>query len=275
MDFIPVGPLAAWKHSPEKKKPKSRVLLIHGLSEHSGRHLNTVNALNQRGIEVVRFDLRGAGRSGGRRQWVESFDNYVQDAAQIHSWIRHRLDPLPLYVLGHSLGGTVAIHFAQRYAGSLAGLMLSAPAHNLGSGIPKLKIAVGKILSIAAPSFRLARGNDQAALSRDPEVVKAFLRDPLCTPFNTLKQGSEILRAFAHAAEPMREINLPTVIFHGSADRVVSLEGSFELLQVSPSRDKTLHVLPGSYHEPHNDIDKENYFQLLTQWLDNRLRTQT
>jgi alpha-beta hydrolase superfamily lysophospholipase len=267
MDFIPVTGLAVWRHVPEKKTAKARVLIIHGLSEHSGRHLNTVNALNAMNVEVVRFDLRGAGRSGGRRQWVNSFNDYVTDTTSVFNWICSELPDLPLFVLGHSLGGTIAVHFAMIYSATLKGLILSAPAHLLGSNTPQVKIMLGKLLAGALPTFRLPRQSDQSALSRDPEVVAAYLKDPLSSPFNTLRQGSEILRAFADLQNKMQGTRAPLIIFHGSHDRVVKLEGSFNLVQASPSSDKTFHILPGGYHEPHNDLDKQTYFQLLGQWL--------
>ena len=99
-----VGSLAAWYWSSEKKS-KARVLLIHGLHEHCHRHLNTITQLHALGLEVISFDLRGMGQSGGMRQWVNHFLEYVEDTASVFQWIQRELPPKPLFMLGHSLGG--------------------------------------------------------------------------------------------------------------------------------------------------------------------------
>src|SRR4051794_35258147 len=118
MDPLHLGPLAVWHHAPEKDAI-ARVCLIHGICEHSERHLNTINACLENRLEVVRFDLRGFGRSGGRRQYVERFEDYVTDVARVFNWVHRELPPLPLFLLGHSLGGAIATHFAALYGHEL------------------------------------------------------------------------------------------------------------------------------------------------------------
>lgn len=265
-EMFSIGPLAAWVHTPQKK-PRHRILLIHGMSEHSGRHMNTISFLVDLGYEVVRFDLRGSGQSGGERQWVEHWGDYVDDAARVFNWVCSTMPPLPLYVLGHSLGGTVAIYFSAKYASQIEGLMLSAPVHILGSSVSSLKITVGRVVERLMPHMRLPRNVDQGAISRDPEVVKAYINDPLGCAHNTLRQGKELIDAATHIPEQLHHLHMPVVLFHGSHDRLVKLEGSFQILEQLPAADKVLHVLPGVYHEPHNDLDKEDYFALLGQWL--------
>ncbi len=271
--------LAVWRHPPEGTKgkasprdqgasPKARVLIVHGISEHSGRHLNTVHSLTAHGYEVIRFDLRGAGMSGGRRQWVKHFDDYVADMAAVYNWICRELDELPLFILGHSLGGAISTHFAALYSGALRGVVLSAPAFRVGSAISPVAIVIGKALAHLAPAVCLPKSTDASSISRDPDVCAAYLADPLACHNNTLQQGTEILRALALMPERCASIHAPILFCHGSDDRIIKLEGSFELVRCAGAGDKTLHVMPGGYHELHNDLDKEEYFALLLTWLD-------
>ena len=241
--------------------------MIHGISEHSGRHLGTEAALLKAGYSVVRFDLRGAGQSGGRRQWIRSFDDYVDDVSSVYRWICRELEPLPLFLFGHSLGGAIAITFLESYQRAFSGCVLSAPAYQLGGAINPLVVALGRQLVRFLPTIRVPANSDKAAISKDPQVVKAFLEDPLCCHSNTLSQGKAVLDQLPKLPKIVSQIYIPTLILHGSLDQIIRLEGSFDILQRLPSKNKTLQIIPGGYHEPHNDREKENYFSLLTFWL--------
>lgn len=270
MDAITLGALAAWRH-PAQTTPVARILIIHGIGEHSARHKNTYDFLTENGYEVIRFDQRGSGRSGGRRQWVEKFEDYVADAAQVLNWIQSTLSPLPLFVLGHSLGGAVATYFSASYGKILSGLILSAPAYKVGGAISPLKIKVGQFLEKLTPTLKVPKGGDASAISRDPRVILEYEKDPLCCHFNTVQQANEVLRALKKMPSVASRIECPILIAHGTHDQVILLEGSFEILLKLSTKDKTMLILPGVYHEPHNDYGKEQYFISLHQWIQKRL----
>lgn len=265
VDPIALGQLAVWQE--KTKGACARVLLIHGMSEHSARHSNTIHYLNQKGLEVVRFDLRGSGRSGGLRQWVEKFEDYVEDTAQVLNWIETSLSPLPLFVLGHSMGGAIGIYFTSHYQKRIRGLVLSAPAYKVGGAISPLKIKVGNFLSQLAPKLRIPGADDKDCVSKDKEVVKAYAEDPLCFHYNTLQQGSEVLRALERIPDICSKIEVPILIAHGTHDRLIRPEGSYDILRSLKSPDRWLAYLPNGYHEPHNDTEKEEYFALISGWI--------
>ena len=261
-----VGGLAVWREKAQGR-PVARVLHVHGINEHSARHHRTFTALTAMGIEVVRFDLRGSGQSGGPRQYIERFEEYVDDVSAVYGWICRELEDLPLYVMGHSMGGAIAIYFAAHYDRLLSGLILSAPGFLVGEVVPPVKIAVGRALARFFPHLRLPKPAESPAISRDPAEVAAFAADPLCPNYNTLAQGAAVLDAFAKLPGLCASVTVPTVIFHGTADRLILCEGSFELFRALRSSDREFHCLPNVFHEPHNDFDREQYFALLTQWL--------
>lgn len=265
-----LGHLAVWRHEVAGGKARARVLHIHGICEHSGRHLKTVESLNAIGVEVVRFDLRGAGLSGGKRQWVAQFSDYVADVAQVYNWIASRLEPLPLFVMGHSLGGGIALYFAAEYGSLFQGLILSAPGYKPGNTISPWSIRIGRVVSNVLPTWRV-HASAPLALSRDRAVAEAYINDPLAFRFNTLQQGKVVLDAFADLPAQCRKIRNPTLILHGTADRIVRPDGSFELLQRLGSKDRELHYLPGGYHEPHLDLDQQKFFALICRWVEQRL----
>lgn len=267
MESISLGALAVWYHPTQSGTPKARVLIIHGISEHSGRHSNTLDCLTREGYEVVRFDLRGAGKSGGRRQWVSHFNDYVEDTALVFNWMNATLPSLPTFVLGHSLGGAVAAYFAAEQGRSLKGLILSAPAYKPGGTISPHLIKASHFLARVTPGIRVPKNASPDAISRDPRVVKEYVDDPLCFHFNTVKQGNEVIKAISVMPQIAEKISCPTLIVHGTADQIILLEGSYEILRNLGAQDKTLQIFPGGYHELHNDLDKELYFSNLITWL--------
>jgi alpha-beta hydrolase superfamily lysophospholipase len=247
-----------------------RVLVVHGLGEHSGRHRTTIEFLNRQGTEVVAFDLRGSGASEGRRQFVARFDEYLDDVAQVRQWLAESLPPLRLYLFGHSLGGTIAIRYAAMHPEGLAGLILSAPGYQVGEGISPLKIAVAKALGRIFPRLRIPGTLEVGAISRDPAEVTAYCADPLNCRFNTARQGIEILRVLETLPADCRRIRLPTLIVHGSADRICRVEGSRKLWSEIAAADKHLEIFPGGYHELHNDLDRELFFAKIAAWMAER-----
>lgn len=271
MQPLLVEKLAVWSSIPENGPPKARVLMIHGLSEHSGRHLGTEQALLNKGYAVVRFDLRGAGRSGGRRQWIREFGDYIDDVSIVYRWICRDLDTLPLFLFGHSLGGAIALTFLASYQKAFSGCLLSAPAFQVGNAISPLTIAIGRQLVKVFPTLRIPANSNKSAISKDPETVKAFLEDPLCCHSTTLNQGNAILNHLPKLESIASRIIIPSLILHGSLDQIIKLEGSFELLKRLKSKDKTLNIIPGGFHEPYNDLEKEEYFSLMIQWLDRQM----
>lgn len=258
--------LAAWKHE-TTARPRGVVLLIHGISEHSGRHLNTVRALVERGFHAVRFDLRGAGESGGKRQWIQSWSDYVDDTIQVFNWVTTAYPHLPVFVLGHSLGGAVAAHFAARYSGVLRGLVLSAPAFRTGNAIPVFLVTAGKTIAKVLPTLSPPAFSDKSAVSRDPEVVRAYLADPLCHHETTLRLGTETLAAMEQMPARLGEIRCPVYFAHGTHDRIILPEGSYQLFRQLPANRHVLQYFPQAYHELHNDLDQELYFAALGDWL--------
>lgn len=262
-----LGPLKVFQF-PTIGAPNARVAVLHGLGEHSGRHRNTIDFLTRKGFEVVTFDFRGAGQSQGERMWVEAFDDYVDDGRRVLRWIEETLPKLPLFLLGHSLGGSIALYIAAESGHSLRGIVLSAPGYLAGGSLSPFKIRIAKLLAHFTPHLVVRSAIDLRCLSRDTSVAEAYAKDRLCCSFNTVRQGNEILRAMARIPEICEKIHVPVLIVHGEADTLVLPEGSREILARLASDDKTLQILPACYHEPHNDIEREKYFDLVGRWLE-------
>jgi alpha-beta hydrolase superfamily lysophospholipase len=253
----------SWHHGP----PRAVVQLVHGHGEHGARHAATAALLAERGFAVRTFDLRGHGRSAGRRCCVRSFDEHLDDLEAGLSRTRGAWPGVPVFLLGHSMGGLVSVLIAADRRPSLSGLVLSAPAVRLGRSFSTLKITATLLLGRVLPRVPTVRFPDDS-LSRDPEVVRAYRSDPLVyhgrTPART---ASELILAVRRARARFERIELPLLVMHGGDDRVAEVEGSRELHARARSEDKRLRIYDGLYHEILNEPERAAVLGDLTAWL--------
>lgn len=251
---------------------RATVALLHGLAEHAGRYAAFAERLNAVDIELVALDLRGHGRSPGARAWVERFDDYLNDArALLDSAFR---PGTPLFLMGHSMGGTIAALFAiERLAAfvadarPVAGLVLSSPALAPGKDVPRWMLAASRMVSRLWPRYK-AMKIEAALLSRDPRIVLANRTDPLvhhdAVPART---GAEILAAMERIERGRAGLRLPVLVFHGTADKLTEPEGSRAFAAQVGSADRTLTLYDDAFHETMNDLDRERVIDALTQWI--------
>ncbi|MBN2179336.1 MAG: lysophospholipase [Deltaproteobacteria bacterium] len=246
---------------------KAVVVIVHGLAEHSGRYSHVAKRLNEDGYAVYTFDLRLHGRSGGAKAFVKSFDDYLADLDVFLARVREKEPQKPLFLLGHSMGGTISALFAITRKPDIRGLLLSAAALKMGDDISPILISLSGIIGSILPKLPTVK-LDSGAISKDPEVIKKYDTDPLNyrggTPART---GAEIVRATRIIQERMEEINVPILIMHGTADRLANIEGSKELNERARSADKTLKLYEGLYHEILNEPEKEEVMDDIIEWM--------
>lgn len=195
------------------------VLIVHGLAEHSGRYERTGAALASVGLQVAALDLRGAGGSGGRRAFVERWADYLDDVEWGARGVRETAGGRPVVLLGHSLGGLMALDYATSDRLAPDFLILSSPA--LDSTIPGWKRVLAGLLSRIAPTRTIANALDGDQLSRDPAVGAAYFADPLVETNSTYRLGAEGLAAQARVAAAARTLTIPTLVTHGGLDTIV------------------------------------------------------
>ncbi len=249
---------------------RAAVVIVHGLKDHSDHYGDLARALAADGFAVYAMDLRGHGRSAGDRVWVDSFDDYLDDLDAFVKRVREREPGKPVFLFGHSMGGAIVTLWTLTRQPDLAGVILSGPALQPGAGVNGFLIAVTKLLGSLAPHLRVLDLKD-ADFSRDPAVVAAMKSDPLILHKpGPARTAAELLRAFERIHAREAELNVPLLDLHGSADKLTNPAGSRELVAKAASKDKTLKIYDGLYHDLLHEPEKAQVMADVIAWIEAR-----
>lgn len=237
--------------------PKGIVVLVHGLGEHCGRYGNLIQSLSGKGIAFYGLDHRGHGRSEGQRGHIDSFSQYLDDLKVLVARVRAEHPKLPLIMLGHSMGGTIACRYAIAYPEDIEALILSSAGLIPAVKVPGWKALAGRIMSRLFPHISMSNGLDANGLSHDQAVVEAYLKDPLVHDRVTARWFTEFTKAGEECLALASRIEKPLLVIHGRKDPIVDCRGSEQVYHQASSPDKELYIFDGLYHETMNELQEE------------------
>lgn len=243
--------------------------LVHGLGEHSGRYAHMAAYLTQAAYTVLSYDLRGHGRSAGKRGFIPSYDALMDDVATLLQQAEARYPGKVRFLYGHSLGGNQVINFCLRRKPTLAGVIASAPGLRLAFDPPAAKLALGKFLYRLAPGVIIPNGLDVHKLSRDPSIVKAYQQDPWVHDRVNARLGLDLITTGEWALEHAADFDLPLLLMHGSADGLTSAQASRDFAQRA-GKICTLKIWDGLFHEIHNEAEQDQVFAVMVDWMNER-----
>ncbi len=253
-------------------KPKALVQISHGIAEHGGRYARLAEALVSSGFSVYAADHRGHGRSEGQRCYVDNFDQYVDDELAFSAILRQGNPGQPLFLLGHSMGSTIALRYAARRESDLAGLIISGAGLAVGGKVSPILRAMASLISGIAPRLMLPPGDLSQFLSHDQAVVEAYRNDPLvCGEKISARLGAQMLKVFPQNAAIAQGLSLPLLYQVGGEDKLV-LDGP-ALAQYFKMKDATLRIYPGLFHEVYNEAEPERSAVIadLKDWIAKRV----
>jgi acylglycerol lipase len=251
---------------------RAAFVLVHGIKDHSGRYEELANALAQQGVAVRAFDLRGHGKSEGKRVAIRSFDEYLEDLDLAVARARKAHPEKPLFLFGHSMGGAIATLYTIARRPDLAGLVLSAPALKPGGHISPSLIRITKALGVLLPGLRVFKPTNEM-YSRDPAVAAGMAADPLVfqTP-GSARLAAQLLKAMERIEAHMGEVSVPLLVLHGTGDRLTDPDGSRQLVARAASTDKTLKIFEGSHHDLAHEPEHGQFVRDIVDWVGARAR---
>ncbi|MEA5564169.1 alpha/beta hydrolase [Anabaena sp. UHCC 0399] len=272
--FSGVGGLKLYYQSwfPEGKV-KAVLVIVHGLGGHSDKYSHIVEHLVPKHYAIYSLDLRGHGRSPGRRGHINAWADFREDLRAFLQLIPTQQPQVPVFLLGHSLGAVIVLDYVLRYpqeGSTLQGVIALAPA--IGKvGVSKFRLLVGRLMSKVWPSFTLNTGLDLAAASRDEKVLVAYTQDSLRHTRASARLATEYFATVAWIYDHAPEWQVPLLILHGGADRVALPEGGEIFYQLVNSPDKLRIEYPGAYHELQDDLNYQEVLTDLETWLEKHL----
>lgn len=247
---------------------KATLVIMHGLKDHSSRYATLAEELVTRGYSVYAFDLRGHGYSEGRRVWVDTFAQLVNDLDLFVGQVRKREPGKPLFVFGHSMGGAIATTFVLSRKPEVAGLVLSGAALQITADVTPFKLKATRWLGRSNPRLAVFKLPDED-FSRDAKRVAELRDDPaVYHGAAPARVAAEVLSAIDNIQQHMEELTVPLLALHGTADKLTNPDGSKALVARARSADKTLKLYPGVYHDLLHEPEQEQIRADIAAWLD-------
>ena len=265
-------PDLVWRlHPPSDGRPRALLFFVHGLAEHFGRYTFPVAHFTQRGFLCAGLDLRGHGLSAGHRAHVDRFEQYVDDVEAVRAHVVGLYPDLPALLIGHSMGGVVAIRHAVRRPEVWRGLILSSPglAAHPDSAPPRWLAAIAQVISWSAPKLHFSTDLDPSFVCRDPDVVQAYKDDPLVTTKVSARWFTEFIKAqdlcFEDAAAGRPDLQV--LAMQSGADRLVDPAATRRYAERLGEKCR-FQTWPDFFHEMLNESERDMVFARMQEWIE-------
>ena len=254
-------------HAWEAPRPRRALAVVHGLGEHGGRFAPLGTWLAEHGTSVWAIDLRGMGQSEGGRGQLQHWSDWLDDAHRLWTLVEHEAPGLEIVPLGHSVGGVVVSSAVLRGVLEPRRFVLSNPAFRVRMPVPGWKRALGAAADRATPRVTLPSGIDPRLLARDPHVGEVYAADPWVHDRLSARLYGEWMRAAREVLERAHDLRTPYLLLLSPEDPIIDAAASEEFDQKT-AVGQTVRRYPNRWHEPFQDLGREEVFTDLLAWLE-------
>ncbi len=253
------------------ENPKAVLALVHGLGEHISRYEHVAAFFNSHGIAVIGFDHRGHGKTVGRLGHSPGFEIMMDDVDALISTCKEKYPGKPVFLYGHSMGGCLVLNHTLKRKPDIKAVIASAPPIILDNKPSPVIIGLGKLMRNLLPSFTQPNGLDANHISRDPEEVAKYVRDPLVHNKVSVSLGMDLLDAGEWLDNYKGTSPVPVLIMHGTDDQITSAASS-EKFAGKIGGQTTFRKWEGLYHEIHNEPERLQVFEFTLNWINDQLK---
>ncbi|XP_028785056.1 uncharacterized protein LOC114740966 [Neltuma alba] len=260
--------------TPVSVKIRGLIFIMHGLNEHSGRYNDFAKKLNANGFKVYGMDWVGHGGSDGLHAYVHSLDDAVSDMKVFLEKILIENPGLPCFCFGHSTGAAIVLKalLDPKVEACVSGAVVTSPAVGVQASHP-IVLLLAPVVSLLLPKYQFNSAYKKGStVCRDPDALVSKYSDPLvCTGSIRVRTGHEIIRITSYLQQNLRNIKVPFLVLHGTADTVTDPVASQKFYEEASSSDKTIHLYEGLLHDLLFEPERHAVTQEIIQWLNNRV----
>jgi len=249
--------------------PKSVMLIVHGLGEHSGRYRHVAEYFVDLGEAVLIFDLRGHGLSGGKRGHSGSYEILMEDITQWLEAAKNYCPETPIFLYGHSMGGNLVLNYALRKNPRVRGIIASSPWLELVSPPNGFMRVISKMMAKIVPSIAFSNKLNTSDLYRLEEIRRMHDEDPLVHDRISAGLFDMVTKSGEFALEKAMNLDYPALLIHGGNDRIISWKATSIFADKTPEGE--FHLFDECYHEIHNEPECSDALGLIAQWIESKI----
>lgn len=255
--------------APVEANTRADVLLTHGMGEYSEKYGHVGRFLGEHGYRLCSYDLRGHGRSPGKRGHIGGYGELLDD---LDAAIRHhQREGVPMFLYGHSFGAQITLNYLLDRHPHIAGAIIASPLLKLAFRPKRMKVLLAKVMIKLWPSFTQNGPNDRTLLTRDLAFLDSLPAQELYHHQVSARMYHEILQGARRVREGVSGFDCPLLIIQGEEDAMVSVAATRAFFEALAIPDKTLKIHPGMKHETQNEIGRETVLAEMVEWMDKRL----
>ncbi len=263
---------ALYRRSVEPANPMAVLGVIHGYGDHSGRYAKFMRWMAERGVACHAVDLRGQGRSEGRRGFVRQWGDYLEDVNAFLA-LDEMKSSLPTFLLGHSHGGLVLAAAVERGVQGIAGCILTSPFFKAKLAVPRYKILMAHLFNHVVPWLPVHSGLADNMMTSDAAMRAETKADALVSRAATPRWYLGSLEAQQRVLAEAPKFQLPLAVLLGEIDPVADITTAKHFFDAVGSSEKKLKVYPGFLHEILRETQREEVFQEILDWIHGRIRS--
>lgn len=257
-----------YRHLRTNGPVRAVVILVHGMGEHGGRYQAFSDYLAELGIECLVPDLRGFGKSGGKKACVKRFGDFHEDLDALHSWASRHYTAVPIFLIGHSFGGlVVSSYLAFHKHPEIHGFVLSSPIFGVSIPVPFWRHLLGISVSYLCSHYTQSTRVEPRFLTHDPAILEIYRQDPLIYHKISARLYRELVKMVRRKTEIARRISASALIVQAGEDKVVSKDETVKFFDELKSKDKEIEIYADFYHEVLNETSRELVYSRIGRWL--------